>query len=86
MSLGMSNSGTARAEAMPMIIHGRICTNRTVFKVAMLLFRDVSPIHIPNQLKANKLPTGTSSPARDIVRGSKNLDCPITGAGPEVAE
>ena len=34
--------------------HGMICTKTIVFRVAALVFFEISPIHIPNQPKAQR--------------------------------
>ena len=54
MSLGNNTSGMIMLEAKVITNHGMICTKTRVFKVAAFVFFEVSPIHIPNQLKAQR--------------------------------
>ena len=57
VSRGKSTATVSTIEANAITIHGMICTNAKVFSVAILVFFDVIPIHMPNHASASRFAT-----------------------------
>ena len=75
MKVGISNRKLRIPDANPITNDGIICTNRSVFSVAKLLFFDVIPIHMPNQPNATRLTIAVMAAADEDTIATARLGC-----------
>ena len=73
IKLGSNTSGTISADANETTNQGMTSTKTIVFKVAMLLLFEFSPIHMPNHPKAARLATTVTVPATEITTVTRPL-------------
>ena len=76
ISFGKRTSGMIMPEANVITNHGMICTKVIVFNVAMFVFLEVSPIHIPNQVKAQMLARNVRVPTPEMAMDKRSLEAP----------
>jgi len=70
--LGIINIGVSIPTAKLIANHGIICTNSSVFSVAMFGLFEVSPIHIPNHHNATRLAPIVTTAPREIITITNN--------------
>jgi hypothetical protein len=81
--LGSINMGASIPTAKLIANQGMICTNSSVFSVAMFAFFEVSPIHIPNHHNAARfVPIITTAPSEIITVTHRPGPLPLTNGNP----
>jgi len=81
--LGIINIGVSIPTAKLIANQGMICTNNSVFNVAMFALFEVSPIHIPNHHSATRLaPIVTTAPSEIMTVTNHPGPFPLTIGNP----